>query len=488
MDGTFEAGKPGPLEAEARYWRRRAGELEAENTALRAAVELLTQRVDELTRQVAELTKALSEAQRANKRQSAPFRRKHRQSDPKPPGRKPGHEGEHRAIPKKVDRRLQGPPLKACPECGEPVDHVHRFTNYETDLPPIKPQVTEFGFDGAWCHRCKKRVFAPHPEQTSTGIGAAASHLGPRVRGFMVDLKHRLGVPYHKIEEVLKTHFDLKVSSGGIVQASYRLTELARPTFEEVKKELARSSLVHVDETGWNVQSESWWLWVACTEQFTVYRITDHRSAKAVMEILGPAFGGRLCRDGWASYDKQLESWSMLRCLRHLKHNAEDLLNQQQGGAKETPGLFMGWFEAVLALKKRGAQAAAENYAKLAADLKLEWDWMLEHVRLADSNKRNLGFRKRLAAAESEILPIVREAALPATNNQAERQIRPAVIIRKISAGNKTERGAKTHEVLASLAATCRQQGVPFSEVASRILLAPKGQAVRFWPTSPVPS
>jgi transposase len=38
-----------------------------------------------------------------------------------------------------------------------------------------------------------------------------------------------------------------------------------------------------------------------------------------------------------------------------------------------------------------------------------------------------------------------------ATNNLAEREGRPAVIARKLSAGNRTEAGAETHAVLASV-------------------------------------
>jgi hypothetical protein len=49
-----------------------------------------------------------------------------------------------------------------------------------------------------------------------------------------------------------------------------------------------------------------------------------------------------------------------------------------------------------------------------------------------------------------------------ATNNLAERQLRPAVIARKISCGNKTQKGARTWQILASIAATCAQRATSF--------------------------
>jgi len=45
------------------------------------------------------------------------------------------------------------------------------------------------------------------------------------------------------------------------------------------------------------------------------------------------------------------------------------------------------------------------------------------------------------------------------TNNRAERSLRPAVMARKISCGNKTDRGRLTWLGLASLAATCVLRG-----------------------------
>jgi transposase len=477
------------LRAENAELRAENAELRAENAELRATVRSLTARVEELTRQVATLTQALTEAQRAGKRQAAPFRRQEGKADPQPPGRKPGHQGERRALPEQEpDRVLHGPPLTHCPHCGGGVEGVRTYANVETDLPPVRPVVTRFDFRGGWCPHCHKLVYAPHPEQTSTATGAAASHLGPRLRSFLVDLKHRLGVPYRKLEDLLRQHFDLKVSPGGIVQASYRLTDLARPTFEAVRQEVARSPLVHADETGWRVGRESWWVWVACTERFTIYRIVDHRSAVVIQELLGPDFRGRLFRDGWASYDKQLAGWTMLRCLLHLKHNTEKLLLEQRGRDQETPRLFLDWLDRVFALKKRSPRLSAAAYARRAAALEAWWDWMLEHTRLADGNQRNQGFVERMATAQEQILPILRERGLAAANNRAEQQIRPVVVIRKISAGNRSERGARTHEVLASLGASCRQQGAAFADLVRRILLGPPGEAVRFWEPSPVPS
>jgi len=50
---------------------------------------------------------------------------------------------------------------------------------------------------------------------------------------------------------------------------------------------------------------------------------------------------------------------------------------------------------------------------------------------------------------------------LDATNNQAERMLRPAVITRKTNACNRTRTGAETHAILSSVTVTCRQHSIP---------------------------
>jgi hypothetical protein len=52
-------------------------------------------------------------------------------------------------------------------------------------------------------------------------------------------------------------------------------------------------------------------------------------------------------------------------------------------------------------------------------------------------------------------------------HNLAERQLRLAVIARKLSCGNKTAAGAHTWEVLSSLAATCAQRAQSFVELVA---------------------
>jgi len=69
------------------------------------------------------------------------------------------------------------------------------------------------------------------------------------------------------------------------------------------------------------------------------------------------------------------------------------------------------------------------------------------------------------------------EPAAKPTNNRAERSLRPAVIARKLSCGNKTERGRDCWQILTSFAATYHQKPLDFIDyLEARLPLAPQGR------------
>jgi len=471
------------LRQEIETLRRQLEETIASNEALRGDNEALRDDNEALKKKIAELEELLTQERRASRRQAAPFRRRQRTSEPKKPGRKDGHPGARRSTPEHFDRTLQAVPLVGCPHCAGPVTDIKELENYQTELPPSRAEVARILFQSGWCETCQKRVYSTHEEQSSTATGAAGHHLGPRLRAFTADLKGRLGIPFRKIQDILHVQFGIEVSPGGLVQSNHHLAKRATATVQAIKQELRQENVVHADETGWRVAAENAWGWVICSSQFTIYEITLHRCATVVGEVLGDGFEGFLMRDGWRSYDARLE-YRMLRCLLHLKRNAVELEETQSGEAVETPGLFAWWLDGVFSLKSRVGELSEQAYSREATELVECFD---ELIQWNDPNERNQAFLERLTKARRHIVPILEHPELPATNNLGERQIRPLVVHRKLSAGNKTEKGAKTMAALASLTATCHQQAIPFANVAYCLLTGQAGQPVRFWVPEPDP-
>ena len=91
----------------------------------------------------------------------------------------------------------------------------------------------------------------------------------------------------------------------------------------------------------------------------------------------------------------------------------------------------------------------------------------------AQTDEDNKRFRKHLVTHQDEILVFLKDLAVAPTNNLAEREIRPAVIVRKVSAGNRTDAGAHAHEILASLTRTGDRCGVRFVDLVPELLKTP---------------
>jgi hypothetical protein len=92
-----------------------------------------------------------------------------------------------------------------------------------------------------------------------------------------------------------------------------------------------------------------------------------------------------------------------------------------------------------------------------------------ESVELAGESR----IRNRLRKQRAHLIGCLYDLSAEPTNNRAERSLRPAVISRKISCGNKTDRGRLTCQILASLAATCAQRGEDLIDYLTAQLLCP---------------
>ena len=71
---------------------------------------------------------------------------------------------------------------------------------------------------------------------------------------------------------------------------------------------------------------------------------------------------------------------------------------------------------------------------------------------------------KRIAKQRPHLFTFLYHEKVPATNNLSERQLRPAVIQRKLSCGNKTEKGALTWKIIRSIIVSDNQNEKNFED------------------------
>ena len=94
------------------------------------------------------------------------------------------------------------------------------------------------------------------------------------------------------------------------------------------------------------------------------------------------------------------------------------------------------------------------------------------HGRIVDlsagdwSNPHAGRLAKRLSRYGAELLTFVEFEGVPSSNNHAEREVRPAVLMRKASYGSQSERGAATRGILMSVFRTLRNRGLGSVDVS----------------------
>jgi transposase len=443
--------------------------------------------IEKLQKQVELLRAKVEELERAGRRQAAPFARRKLVEKRQRPGRKAGQgKFAHRAKPSlKEVNETKVAKLHGCPECGGKLREIHKHEQYEVDIPPVEPVITRFVSYSGYCGECKKRVRSRHPEQTSLAAGAAGVVVGPRAKAFAADLKHRLGVSYGKVSEVLNDAFDLQVSRSGWCQADRKLAEIAKPVYEKLVETMRQCSVVHADETGWRIDTLSAWLWVFTNQEVTVYTIRDNRSSDVVIEILGQEFRGILASDCFVAYDdRRLKAWLKQKCLSHLLKDLKVMKESKTGRALHFARQLTALLQQAIALKAEKSHLDPFTFYQRSQVLEAQLDALIgPQRRLKD--RENVRFARRLRKHRDHLLRFLYADDLEPTNNRAERMLRPAVITRKTNGCNRTRPGADAHAILSSVLVTCHQHSIPILDYLVQLQL-PGGSSSSAIPVSPL--
>lgn len=427
----------------------------------------LRARVAELENEVQQLRRQLEEVRREQGRQAGRFRRDVLKKRCCKPGRKRGHAAALRPTPTpdQIDRVIDVP-CRACPDCHSPLLDSQIVVQYQTDLPPIVPIITQFNIETGYCPSCRSYAQGRHPEQTSDAIGAAGNTLGPVVLTMAAELKHRLGVPYRKICDFFTTYGDLEICPATLVRAEQRLAKRAEPTYQLLFDALRRAHVVHADETGWRIGRLNAWLWVFSSADTTIYVIRQSRGHDVPEEILGEAFDGYLVVDGLKTYDV-LEVLKG-RCNAHLLRRCRELGDVVPSAERTYLDTLRDLIQRAIDLAQRRDDLTPATYARRVQQMEDALDLWLDGLPRGISAALDR-LANHVAAHRGEWFVFLHDPEVPPTNNHAERMLRPAVISRKVGGCNKTLLGAVVHGMLSSLMVTCQRQGRRFRDLARQL-------------------
>lgn len=367
----------------------------------------------------------------------------------KRPGQKPGHVGMTRVVPDHINEVIEES-LHECPEChhalGEPIEVEEQV---QEDIVPAHVRVIKYRRHKYCCEYCGKEVTAPyHPEHVPKG------YLGANVLIQAAILKYHHCLPYRKICELFKELAGLTVSPGGISQALARVSQWLGVEKDQLLGAIRGSPQLHVDETGWRLDGKKSWVWALVNERLAYYHVDRSRARKVLKGLLGPEFAGTLISDFFSVYLNL--PYRMQKCLVHLLRDFHECAKTDR--TKE----FVTAYRKIKRLID-DARRLRDNHDKIPSGEYARRRFRLEE-RLFDfmsagyTNKNLQRLSKRIAQSWLDMFRFLKDPSLAWNNNLAERMIRPNVIYRNRSFGNRSDRGAEAHGTLMSLMQTLRLQ------------------------------
>ena len=370
----------------------------------------------------------------------------------KKPGRKAGHPGRGRRRPERIDAR-QTHTLQNCPHCQGPVSArpVRSHRRYVEDIPPVPAQVTEHTVHGHWCGRCGRIVT---PVVTAALPGA---RLGLRLMVLTAWLHYAVGVSVQNLVRLLNVMCSLPVSVGGLTHAWGRLAQVLAPRYQAIRQTVAKSAVLHADETGWRVNGVTCWLWAFANRSWCYYLIARERASPIVRQVLGTFFAGTLICDFYGAYNR-IASLAKQRCYFHLFTELVRVDQRNTSAAWRAFRKKLGRLlrDAVRLAEHGRARLAPAIYERRCQRIEARLDPLLA-APATDLDVRRL--HKRLRRHRGELFTFLRQEGVSPYNNHAEQQMRPAVLVRKVSQQNRSARGAQTQAILMSLFRSCALQG-----------------------------
>ena len=407
-----------------------------------------------------ELTKQLAEAQGKSDPLITPstpsgmipiYKKPPAQPRKKKPGAKEGHPGSRRHVPERIDRE-ETHQLPCCPDCGGRLKRTgDSRPRYIEDIPDIEPEVTKHTIHRDWCTKCQKRV---EPKVTDALPG---STLGNRVLVLSAWLHYALGNTLSQIVEVFNFHLQLKLTQGGLSQMWYRLQAILYTWYEEIQLEALNSAVLHADETGWRVDGKTHWLWCFSNPTLTYFMIDRSRGSPALSKFFIEEFSGTLVTDFWGAYNAVCCALRQT-CLVHLLRELENTDKYKSPG-KHWPAFAKKLRRLIgdaIRLWRRQDELSPEQYASRRARIDQRLAELIDAPWEGTHAQRLI---KRLRRHQHHLFTFLSQEGVPFDNNHAERSIRPAVIIRKNSYGNRSQRGANCQAVLMSVFRTLKQRG-----------------------------
>jgi transposase len=344
---------------------------------------------------------------------------------------------------------------RACAGCGEALAltggrRVGR--SQVTDLPAFAPVVIEARQYAVTCARCGEQTVGTSP----AGLEPRRT-FGPGVEALLSYFHERHDVGYERLVEVCRDVFGLAISQGGVENALRRLVERARPTSAAIREQVRGSPVINSDETGARVAGRTQWQWVFQTPAASYHVIAPSRGGEVIDAFLDGAEPEVWGSDLWAP---QVLTPATEHQICH-SHQARDLtfaVEADTGEARRWAIELRHVFGRAIRLHHEREQVTPATFARRRLLIEHATDRLVFDCYVAPKTEAARLQQRYRTHRDSLCVFLYRDDVEP-TNNSSERDLRPAVIHRKVIGGFRSDWGAEASAIRTTILATARKQG-----------------------------
>jgi transposase len=204
---------------------------------------------------------------------------------------------------------------ETCPHCKSKLGKPLRTERIlEEEIPEPQPvEVIEHLVNHYKCPGCNKHIIAKN--------NAPAGRFGKNVLTHVTLLKFDDRLPLRKVVSSLERHYNLTLTNVGVLYLTNKVAKKLNLPYKALVKRIRKAKVIYIDETKIRVDGVTYWLWTFVTERETLFVIRKSRAKKVIEEILGEAFQGVICCDGWKAYSQY--TTKLQRCWAHLLREAK---------------------------------------------------------------------------------------------------------------------------------------------------------------------
>jgi transposase len=321
-------------------------------------------------------------------------------------------------------------------------------TSQVVELPPVQPVVLEAWRYAATCPHCGVTTTADYP------AGFEPTRVfGPHLEALWTYFHEQQHVSYARLAALGRDLWHLAVSQGALAHALRRAAQRLRPRATRIGDDVRASPVIGSDETSARVNGRTHWQWVFQTPSASYHVIVPRRNGEVVQDFLGDATPGTWVSDLWKP---QLNAGAARHqiCLAHQLRELQYVVDREQSAwALDCQALFR------LAIhrahqREQGALWGAAYTATVAA-IERRCDALLATpVAGAEASRLWMRFREH----REHLFVFLYDPAVPPTNNASEQALRHSVVHRKVTGGFRSDWGAETHAILATVLDTARKR------------------------------